>query len=367
MREYQICSHCIMDTSDEEIYFDDNGVCKHCNRFEAILKNRWFQNEEGRKRLDSIVSQIKEDGEGKDYDSVMGLSGGVDSSYVAYQAKKLGLRPLAIHVDCGWDSELAVKNIENIVKKLGFDLYTHVVDWAEMRDLQASFFKASVVNLDIPQDHAIATTIYRMAAKTRVKYILSGSNIATESILPQSWGYSNDDSCHIKGIHKIFGSVRLKTFPLLGYFKKYIYYRYVKGIKIIKILDLMPYVKQDAISELKENAEWRSYGDKHCESVFTRFFQSYYLPVKFGYDKRRAHLSSLIVSGQITRDEALAEMKKEIYSPERLEEEKIYFGKKLGFSKDEFEKIFNLPKKSHLYYPNRQLLQRIRAYKIGST
>ncbi len=360
MKAYQICTQCIMDTSDEEIYFDDRGVCSHCLNFENNIKPRWFPNEQGRQRLERLVEKIKADGKNQEFDVIMGLSGGVDSSYVALQAKKLGLRALAIHVDCGWDSELAVKNIENIVTKLGFSLYTQVIDWREIQDLQSSFLQAMVPNLDIPQDHAISASVYAVAAQHNIRYILSGSNIATECILPSSWGHTNDDAKHIRGIHKRFGTVKIKSYPYLGYFKRYLYYKMIKKIVSVKILNFMPYVKEQAIAELIDEVGWRSYGGKHCESLFTKFFQSYYLPKKFGFDKRRAHLSSLIVTGQLTRDEAIKKLEAEVFTPQQEEDEKLYFSKKLGFSPEAFEKIMQSPKQSHLDFPTSRFVNKYR-------
>ncbi len=361
MSDYRICTRCIMDSSDKFIVFDESGVCNHCHKFDNVLKKNWFPNEQGRLKLEVLAQKIKKDGKGKEFDSVMGLSGGVDSSYVAYQAKKLGLRPLAIHVDCGWNSELAVKNIENIVNKLGFELYTHVVDWAEMRDLQSAFLEAGVPNLDIPQDHAIASSVFKMARKHGIRYLLSGSNFATEGILPSSWGYTHLDTYHVKSIHKQFGKLKLKRYPFLP---STLYYWYIRlnFIKRVAFLNYLPYNKNEAIKTLSSELGWRSYGSKHCESLFTAFFQTYYLPHKFGFDKRRAHLSSLIVSDQMTREEALKIMKESV-SDEKVEEEKIYFAKKLGYTLDDFEAIMRREPKDHFDYPYSRFKRNLNQFK----
>jgi len=305
---------------------------------------------ERQSELESIVAQIKTQGRNSDYDCIMGLSGGVDSSYVAYTAKRLGLRPLAVHFDSGWNSELAVSNIESIVKTLGIDLHTHVVDWEEMRDLQLAFFKASVANCDIPTDHAFPAILYREAAKHGIKYILSGSNYATEFILPSAWGYQSSDLRHLRDIHKRFGQRKLSDYPTIGFFAQYLWYPYIKGIKTIKPLNYLPYNKFSAKALISRELGWRDYGGKHYESVFTRFFQGYYLPVKFGFDKRRAHLSSLINAGQLLRTQALDELAEPTYDPELQENDKQFVAKKLGVSVSELEDIFLLPNKDYSDY-----------------
>lgn len=341
-----------MDTSDPEISFDSNGLCSHCQRYDRMVRDIVIRADRGERQseLEAIVAQIKERGRNSDYDCIMGLSGGVDSSYVAYTAKRLGLRPLAVHFDSGWNSELAVNNIENIVKKLGIDLHTHVVDWEEMRDLQLAFFKASVANCDIPTDHAFPAILYREAARHGIKYILSGSNYATEFILPSAWGYQSSDLRHLKDIHRRFGRHKLREYPTIGFFAQYIWYPYVRGIKTVKPLNYLPYNKFEAKKVIMEELGWRDYGGKHYESVFTRFFQGYYLPVKFGYDKRRAHLSSLINAGQLTREKAMEELSKPTYDPKLQEEDKAFVAKKLGVSVAELDEIFRLPNKDYSEY-----------------
>lgn len=359
-RPYQICTRCVMDTSDPDISFDASGLCNHCQKYDRMVRDIVARADRGERQaeLDAIVAQIKERGRGGDYDCIMGLSGGVDSSYVAYTAKRLGLRPLAVHFDSGWNSELAVNNIENIVKKLGIDLHTHVVDWEEMRDLQLAFFKASVANCDIPTDHAFPAILYREAARHGIKYILSGSNYATEFILPAAWGYQSGDARHLRDIHGKFGREKLRAYPSIGFFRQFVWYPYVRGIKTIKLLNYLPYNKAEAKRTIMRELEWRDYGGKHYESVFTRFFQGYYLPVKFGYDKRRAHLASLINAGQVTREEALAELDHPTYDPQMQADDKAFVAKKLGVSVAELDAIFQQPNKDYSdYASNAKLME----------
>lgn len=350
-REYKMCVRCIMDTSDLEISFDEKGRCNHCTDYFDLAPLYVYNGKSSDQELKNIVATIKEDGKNSDYDCMVGVSGGVDSSYVAYITKKLGLRALTFHFDNGWNSELAVKNIENIVKKLGFDYQTWVVDWEEFRDLQASFLKASVANIETPTDHAFLAASYRLCSKYNIKYILSGSNFATEGILPQSWGYNAKDVKHLKAIHNRFGKVPFKTYPILGFNNEF-YYTYVKGIKMIRLLNYVPYDKEAAMKVIQDKLGWVYYGGKHYESIFTRFFQAYILPVKFNIDKRKAHLSTLICSGQISRDAALEEMKKPAYPADLFKEDKEYVIKKLGLSTEEFETIMKSPVKNYKDYPN---------------
>jgi N-acetyl sugar amidotransferase len=340
-----------MDTTDVEIVFDEKGQCNHCTTYFEHAKFYVYHGKETDEALKRLVAKIKEEGKNSEYDCMVGVSGGVDSTYVAYLSKQLGLRVLAFHFDNGWNSELAVKNVENIVKKLDFDYQTWVVDWDEFKDIQLSFLKSSVANAETPSDQAFLAATYHLCNKYKIKYLLSGSNFATEGILPKSWGYNAKDVKHLKAIHRIFGKVPFKTYPLLGFYREF-YYTYVKKIKMVRLLNYVPYVKEDAMKVIQNELGWVYYGGKHYESVFTRFFQAYYLPKKFNYDKRLAHLSTLICSGQITRDQALEEMKKDIYPPELLEQDKEYVMKKLGLDKVEFDKILNAPAKSYKDYPN---------------
>jgi len=346
-RKYQICNRCVMDTTDPEIVFDENGYCNNCNAAINKLNEVFFIDSEVKKeKLKKIVNQIKFDGKGKKYDCIIGLSGGVDSSYLAYVAvKELNLRPLAIHLDNGWNSELAVKNIDNIINKLGIDLYTHVIDWDEFKNLQISFLKASVIDIEMLTDYAIGETLYRLSKKFGIKYFLSGFNCQSESIMPKTWLYSYKmDSLNIKDIYKKHGNgLRLKTFKFINFYEYLTYGR--NQMKLIPILNYIEYNKQDAISKMEKKLDWRSYGNKHEESVFTKFYQSYILPNKFNIDKRKSHLSSLICSKQITRKEALAELKSPILINQ--DEEINYFIKKLDLEINEFKKIMELIPKDH--------------------
>jgi N-acetyl sugar amidotransferase len=350
-----------MDTSDVEITFDLNGYCNHCSDYFSKIKKNEPSSSEKQAMLNAVVAKIRKEGANKEYDSILGVSGGVDSSYMAYKAKELGLRPLIIHLDNGWNSELAVMNIENIVSKLGFDLYTKVLDWEEFRDMQVSYLKASVLDLEALSDHAIMATLYQQAAKYGVRYILAGTNTATEAILPESYRYDfkNIDAQNIRAIHKQFGTNKHSSYPFMGVWR-FIYYTRIRKIQYLSMLDLFDYNKDIAKSTIIEKIGWRDYGGKHHESIITRFYQSYILPVKFGIDKRKAHLSTLIVSGQITRDQALSELQKDICDPQLLKDDLEYVPKKLGLTKDAFDSIMKLPAKRHEDYPNeKKLFQRL--------
>lgn len=344
---YQICNRCIMDTTDPDITFDDQGNCNHCNSALELASEIWFPDESGEKQLDAIFERIKHEEKKKEFDCIIGLSGGVDSSYLAWLTVNKGLRPLVVHVDCGWNSEQAVKNIENIVKKLNIELHTFVVNWEEMKDLQRSFFKASLPDQDIPQDHAIFAALYNFADKNNIRYVLNGYNFATESILPGGWGHQAMDYRHLKSIHNSFGEKKLIEFPHLNFFQRYVYFTLIKRMKIINPLNYINYQKDAAIEAMKNELGWQYYGGKHYESRFTKFFQSYYLPLKFNFDKRRAHLSSLIISRQISRDDALKKMKEDVYSENEISYDLEFVAKKLGWSVQEFKEIINLPPNRH--------------------
>jgi N-acetyl sugar amidotransferase len=343
-----------MDTTDPEITFDKDGVCNHVRHYERTMKpyvdaaNRGERADE----LMALVERIKEAGRGKPYDCVIGISGGVDSSYLVLQAVKLGLRPITVHFDSGWNSELAVDNIHNIVTRLELDLVTDVADWREMRDLQLSFFKASVPNCDIPTDHAFARVAYQQAAKYGIKYILSGHNLVSESILPKAWGYNATDARHLKAIQRRFGSVKLKSYPTMGIFKRYLWYGYIRPVTTVHLLNYMPYDKADAKRTITDELGWRDYGGKHYESVFTRWFQGSYLPNKFGFDKRKAHLSSLVVSDQLTRAQALEALEHPDYPADLEQQDHEFIAKKLGQPLGAFDEILARPPVDHLEYPN---------------
>ena len=345
-----------MDTTDPQIGFDDNGYCTNCNSALDISKKIWFPDEKGEKLLDKIFDRIKHEERKKEFDCIIGLSGGVDSSYLAYLAVNKGLRPLIVHVDCGWNSELAVRNIENVIKKLNIELHTFVVNWEEMKDLQRSFFKASLPDQDIPQDHAIFAALYDFAHKNNIRYVLNGYNFATESILPDSWGHQAMDYTHLKAIHKKFGDRELKEYPHVNFFQRYIYFTLIKKMTIINPLNYIDYRKEDVIEIMKRELGWQYYGGKHYESRFTKFFQSYYLPLKFNFDKRRAHLSSLIISGQITRDNALHILKEDLYSENDINFDLEFVAKKLDWTVQQFNDIINLPPNSHNDFPTNDYL-----------
>jgi N-acetyl sugar amidotransferase len=358
-RPYQICSRCIMDTSDPEIRFDTVGACNHCTAaFIACAALPQGTNVES--ELARVVTEIRASGRGREYDCLVGISGGVDSTYVAYRAKQLGLRCLAVHFDSGWNSELAVKNIEQTVKQLDIDLHTFVCNWDEMRDVQLSFFKASIPNCDIPQDHAIVAALYRVAAQHGIRSILTGSNVTTESILPTSWVYNNLDARHIRGVQRCFGSIKLRKFPLLDFWHYYFIYPKLRRIRMVKFLNLLGYNRETAMQTLQAELGWRYYGGKHYESVFTRFFQGYYLPTKFGYDKRRAHLSSLIAAGELTRADALEQLSHNPYLEGLVHEDRVFVAKKFGLTEIEYDAILSRPPRSHLDYPNSAWIYRLK-------
>ncbi|WP_168626441.1 MULTISPECIES: N-acetyl sugar amidotransferase [unclassified Cryobacterium] len=353
-RLYQRCTRTIMDTTDPDIWFDEHGVSSHAIRFDEDFAPVLVPAQRGELlgELEKLVDTIKAAGKGKPYDCVIGVSGGVDSTYLMLQAVRLGLRPLAVHFDSGWNSELAVGNIHNLVTTLGLDLHTHVIDWREMKDLQLSYFKASLANCDVPTDHAFGWVAYQQARKYGIKYILSGSNYATESILPEAWGYNSDDARHLKAVHARFGTVNLKTYPVMGMFKRHVWYPLVRRIETVRPLNYMPYVYTDAKQDIIDNVGWRDYGGKHYESVFTRYFQGYYLPHKFGFDKRLAHYSSLILSGQLTREEALSQMESSNYPESLREQDHEFIAKKLGITTAELEGLIVRPPVDYTAYPN---------------
>ena len=349
MEGYRICSRCVMDTSDKDIEFDENGICTYCKEYEVNVVKRSFPVEEAKIKFDELIKKIKNDGKNRKYDCVVGISGGVDSTYVAYLAKKEGLRPLAVHMDNGWNTKKATKNIFKILKKLDIDLYTYVIDWEEFKDLQLSYFKASVIDMEALTDHAIKAVMYKTASDNNIKYILTGINIATEGGIPPSWRYNKNDYFNIKDIHSKFGKVKMKTFPILSLQDRFVY-QIVKDIKMVEILNYVNYNKEEVKLFLKEEFGWEDYGNKHGESMFTHFFQEYILPVKFNIDKRKPHLSSLVRSGQMSRQEALEELKKPLYNDEDLKNDKNYVLNKFGLNEKEFEVIMNSPVKSHYDY-----------------
>jgi N-acetyl sugar amidotransferase len=346
-----------MDTSDPEIAFDADGNCNHCNKALELAPITWFPGEKGNKMLNEIASKVKEEQKKKEFDCIIGLSGGVDSSYLAYITKvRLGLRPLVVHVDCGWNSEMAVKNIENITKHLNIELHTFVVNWEAMKDLQRAFFKASVMDQDIPQDHAIFAALYKFAEDNNIKYALNGLNYTSEIIMPSSWGFQAMDLRHLRSVHKQFGEKEFKDYPTIGFFRRYIYYSLIKNIKIISPLNYLNYRKDEAVALMEKELGWHYYAGKHHESRFTKFYQCYYLPHKFGFEKKRAHLSSLIISGQMTRDEALNQMDRSDYSEAEMNDDLEYVAKKLDWSPSEFRAIIDQPARNHSEFASNKFL-----------
>lgn len=350
-RPYQICSNCVMDTTDSKIVFDEKGQCDHCNNFYQNLKPNWHTDERGQQKLNEMVARIKKDGKKHDYDCIIGISGGVDSSYLLYYAKEvLGLRPLAFSVDTGWNLNVAIENIEKIVKGLNLELSTEIVNWQEMRDLQLAYFKSQVPYQDIVQDHVIFAALYNFAVKHKIKHVLTGGNFSTECVRePNEWVYQNDVK-QIKDIHKRFGSKPLKDLPMCGMFKYRLYYRFFKGMKVWRPLDMIPYSKAEAIQTLKEKFNWEPYANKHFESIFTRFYEGYWLLKKFGYDKRKAHFSSLILTGQLKREDALKLLSQPPYPEAQAMKDMEYVAKKLGITKEAFIELMNQPNKTYKDY-----------------
>ncbi|MCY1151250.1 MAG: N-acetyl sugar amidotransferase [Sphaerochaetaceae bacterium] len=351
--DIQVCTNCVMDNTDSKIVFDEKGVCDYCNSYYTDLLPNWTPNENNDKKLEEIAKKIRKDGKNKEFDCIIGLSGGVDSSYLAYIAKeKMKLRPLIYTVDTGWNLNVAVENIEKIVKKLDLEMYTEVINWEEMRDLQLSFFKAQVPYQDLPQDHVIFAGLYNYAMKNKIKYVLTGSNNATEFVRPPiEWVHLNDLRL-IKDIHNTYGEVKFKTIPLCSMFKYKLLYQYIKGMKRVAPLDYIPYNKKIVERELNEKFGWEKYENKHYENILTRFYEGYYLPTKFGYDKRKSYLSNMILTKEITRDEALAVLKQSPYDEQLIQDDLEYIAKKLGISKKEFEKIINGKNKTYKDYKN---------------
>lgn len=349
---YQCCSRCVMDTTDPKITFDAEGVCNHCHQFDERARREWFPNDEGGRRWNTLVAQMKANGQGKEYDCILGLSGGVDSSYLALKVHESGLRPLVMHVDAGWNTELAVANIEAVVKHCGFDLHTHVVDWEDMRDLHLAFLRAAVANQDVPQDHIFFASLYHFATSNGIRHILSGGNLATEGIFPSSWHGSAMDAINLKAIHKQYGERKLAHYKTISFFDCYIWYPFIKKMRTLRPLNYMPYDKAEALKELQEKVGYKPYPRKHGESLFTKVFQNHYLPQKFGMDKRRPHLASLIASGQMTRDEALSKLDEALYDPAELEIDITYFCKKLRISRQQFDELMKAPTHHYSDFPN---------------
>lgn len=354
----QICINCVMDTTDSAITFDRNGVCDHCRDYEQNVKPNWHADARGRQLLLSIVDDVRRSGKGHDFDCILGLSGGLDSSYMLHLlVREFDLRPLVFHVDGGWNSDLAVSNIQGLVQKLELDLFTEVIDWEDMRDFQLAFFKSGISQIDIPQDHAFVATLYKFADKYNVKYIMNGGNISTECVRnPLEWLYYGTDMWLINDIRKQFCTRPLKNYPFSSALFHKIYLRYLRGVKVLRPLNYMPYSKEVAISTLRDEYGWRAYPQKHFESRFTKFFEGYWLPTRFGYDTRKVQFSSLILTGQMTRDEALERLRVPAYDPDTIDDEFAYIARKLGISVEELRRYHTMPLKSYNDYRNQQLM-----------
>ena len=340
------CSNCVLSINDDiNIKFDSNGICSYCYSYENEKTTYIKVGKEGEQFFKKTIEKIKYSEKGKKYDCLIGLSGGVDSSYVAYLAHKSGLKALCVHFDNGWNSELAVMNIHSIVNKLGFDLITYVINWEEFKDLQLAYLRASVVDIEVLTDHAIYGSIFKIAKEQKIKYVLGGHNVVTEGILPYHWTYNKKDFVNIRDIHSKFGTIKLKSYPFLNRkLKKSITN---SEIEFINFLNWVPFEKNKVKEILQNELAWRDYGGKHCESIWTRFYQGYILPTKFGIDKRKAHLSSLICSGQITKVEAVIELQNSPYDPVLFAKDYEFVLKKLGLTPHEFKEIMALPINSH--------------------
>lgn len=358
---YQICQKTVMDTSVPGTTFDKEGISNHYWDFHNVVKPNWHPDEAGHKELERRVEGIKKAGRGKDFDCLLGLSGGVDSSYMLHtMVTQFGLRPLVFHVDGGWNSELAVHNIHVLVDKLGLDLYTEVINWEEMRDFQLAWFKSGVPHIDIPQDHAFIAVLYRFAEKYDIKTILNGGNISTECvIMPSEFYYWGTDMAQIRDVIQQFGTVQMRTYPFSSVYRHKLYLRYLKGVKVFKPLNYIPFTKQLAIDLLAKEYGWKPYPQKHFESRFTRFYEGYWLPTRFGFDVRRNQFSSLILTGQMTRDDALRELEKPPYDPDTIGQDLEYIAIKLGITPDELRGYHQIPKKYYWDYRNQHKLLRI--------
>ncbi len=355
MTALRICSKCVMDTTDSRITFDAKGVCDHCTTFFDKVKPNWHTDERGERELRTMVEKIKTAGKGKDFDCIIGMSGGIDSSYLTYIATEFGLRPLVFHVDAGWNSQEAVNNIEKLVDKLGLDLYTEVIDWEEMRDLQLAYFKSGVPHIDSPQDHAFFATMYKFAEQHDIKHILTGANLSTECIRnPIEWMYYQSDANQLKDIHAKFGTKPLVNFPTTSILRHKIWLPYVKGISVVRPLNLVPYDKAAAVKLLVDKFGWQPYPQKHFESRFTRFYEGYWLPKKFGFDTRKVQFSSLIVTGQMTREEALEKLKTPALDEATVRQEFEYVANKLGISTEELQGYMDAPNKTYKDYKSQE-------------
>ncbi len=363
MNNIQICTNCVMDTTDSKITFDEKGVCDHCNTYYKDILPKWDTGKEGEKALWQLVEKIKHQGKGKDFDCLMGMSGGIDSSYLLYMmVENFGLRPLVFHVDAGWNTQIAVNNIERLIDALGLDLYTEVINWEEIKDLQLAFFKSGVPHIDVPQDHAFFATMYKFASKHKINTILTGGNYSTECVRnPLEWMYYQSDSIQLRDIHEKFGTKPLKSYPVTNILWHKVYLPYFKQIKLYRPLDFIPYHKDEAMQLLVDKFGYQKYPQKHFESRFTRFYESYWLPKRFGYDTRKVQFSSLILTGQMTRDEALVKLKEPAYDPETIHQDFEFVANKLGIPVDELQAYMDMPKKTYKDYKSQESI-----YNIGA-
>ena len=367
-RSYQICTNCVMDTTDSMIVFDDRGFCDHCATFYRKTLPNWHTDGKGQRALSDLAARIKQVAQGRDFDCIIGMSGGIDSSYLTYIAKeRLGLRPLVFHVDAGWNSQEAVNNIEKLVDGLGLDLYTEVIDWEEMRDLQLAFLKSGVPHIDTPQDHAFFATMYKFARQHGVRHILTGANYSTECVRnPIEWMYYQSDAIQLRDIHKRFGSRSLSTFPTTSILYHKLWLPYVRGIRVVRPLNFISYNKKEAIELLVTKFGWQPYPQKHFESRFTRFYEGYWLYKRFGYDTRRVQFSSLILTGQMTREEALTQLAKPPYDEAIIGQDLEYIAAKLRITVEELNSYMALPKKTYRDYRSQAWLYSLGAIAMRS-
>ena len=364
MKKLKICINCVMDTTDSKIQFDETGVCDHCNTFKNSIQPFWYTDIKGKVKLEALVKKIKIEGKDKDFDCMMGMSGGIDSSFLLYKmVTEYGLRPLVFHVDAGWNSQIAVNNIEKLVDGLGLDLYTEVINWEEMKDLQLAFFKSGVPHIDVPQDHAFFATMYKFASKYKINTILTGGNYSTECVRnPLEWMYYQSDSIQLKDIYKKHGIGKLSEYPVTNILWHKFWLPYFKGIKLFRPLDFIPYNKDEAMQILVDKFGYQKYPQKHFESRFTRFYEGFWLPQRFGYDTRKVQFSSLILTNQMTREEALEKLKKETYTDEQIKEDFEYVSNKLGITTEELWSYFHAPKKTFKEYKSQESI-----YNIGAS
>ena len=359
----KVCSRCVMDSTDREIRFNADGVCDHCITFDKEIMPDWQLGNKNHEQLNSFASRVKTRAKSKEVDCLIGMSGGVDSSYLLHLAvTELGLRPLVFHIDAGWNSQEAVNNIQRMIDKLDLDLYTEVINWEEMKDLQLAFFKSGVPHVDTPQDHAFFATMYKFAAEHGIKDILTGGNYSTECIRnPIDWMYYQSDSIQLKAIHKRFGGRKLSTFPISNVLWHKIWLPYVRGIRVSRPLDMMKYDKERATVLLEQEYGYQRYPQKHFESRFTRFYEGFWLPTRFGYDTRKVQLSSLILTGQLSRSDALEILSQPAMTDEQIKREFKFVAAKLDISEEELREYLNMPKRSFRDYPSQQ-----RIYSMGA-